>query len=150
MAIVEEVTAEIKAAMRGKQKERLAALRMVRAAFIEALKTERDSDELSDEEALGIIKRLAKQRRDSIVAYEAGGRQDLVDAEAAELAILEEFLPSLADEATTRQWVADAVSQVGASGMGDMGKVMGALMAAHKAELDGKLASRLVREALAG
>lgn len=150
MAIVEEVTAEIKAAMRGKQKERLAALRMVRAAFIEALKTERDSDELSDEEALGIIKRLAKQRRDSIVAYEAGGRQDLVDAEAAELAILEEFLPSLADEATTRQWVADAVSQVGASGMGDMGKVMGALMAGHKAELDGKLASRLVREALAG
>lgn len=150
MAIVEDVTAEIKAAMRGKQKERLAALRMVRAAFIEALKTERDSDELSDEEALGIIKRLAKQRRDSIVAYEAGGRQDLVDAEAAELAILEEFLPSLADEATTRQWVADAVSQVGASGMGDMGKVMGALIAAHKAELDGKVASRLVREALAG
>ena len=150
MAIVEEVTAEIKAAMRGKQKERLAALRMVRAAFIEALKTERDSDALSDEEAVGIIKRLAKQRRDSIVAYEAGGRQDLVDAEAAELAILEEFLPSLADEATTRQWVAEAVSQAGASGMGDMGKVMGALMAAHKAELDGKLASRLVREALAG
>ncbi|MEO0600502.1 MAG: GatB/YqeY domain-containing protein, partial [Myxococcota bacterium] len=87
---------------------------------------------------------------ESITAYEEGGRDDLVAQEKAELAVIETFLPSLADEATTRAWVEEAIAKTGASAPGDMGKVMGALMGAHKGELDGGLANRIVRELLAG
>ena len=148
MAIIDEVSDQIKASMRAKDKPRTAALRNIRAAFIEALK-EDGSETLSDDTAVAILTRLGKQRRESIVAYEAGGRADLVATEEAELAIIEHWLPKLADEATTRQWVNEAVAASGAASPADMGKVMGALMKAHKGELDGKLANQLVREALA-
>lgn len=148
MGLAETVSDELKAAMRAKDKVRLGALKNIRAAFIEAQK-EDGSDTLADDKALGILRRLAKQRRESIDAYSAGGRQDLVDAEAAELAVIDAFLPQLADEDTTRGWVQAAIAQTGASSPGDMGKVMGALMGAHRDEIDGKLANRLVRELLA-
>jgi len=148
MAIVDEVSAAIKDAMRAKDKPRTTALRNIRASFIEAMKKD-GADELSDPAAVQVLTRLAKQRRESITAYEEAGRAELAEAEQAELAIIEHWLPSLADEATTRQWVAEAVAAAGASGPGDMGKVMGRLMGAHKGEIDGKLANRLVREALA-
>lgn len=149
MGLLEQVSDELKAAMRAKDKVRLGALKNIRAAFIEALK-EDGAETLADEKALGILRRIAKQRRESIDAYRDGGREDLVEAEAAELAVVEAFLPQLADEATTRAWVQEAIAQTGASAPADMGKVMGALMGAHKDELDGKLANRIVRESLAG
>ncbi|MBX2799885.1 MAG: GatB/YqeY domain-containing protein [Myxococcales bacterium] len=147
MSIVEKVSADLKDAMRAKDKPRLAALRSMRAAFIEALK-EDGAETLADDRALTILRRLAKQRTESIEAYTSGGRDDLVAAEQAELTVIESFLPSLADEATTRGWVEEAIASTGAAAPSDMGKVMGALMAAHRGEIDGKLANRLVRELL--
>lgn len=149
MGLLEQVSEDLKAAMRAKDKVRLSALKNIRAAFIEAQK-EDGSDTLADDKALGILRRLAKQRRESISAYQDGGREDLVESEQAELAVVEAFLPQLADEETTRGWVQAAIEQTGASAPGDMGKVMGALMGAHRDEIDGKLANRLVRELLAG
>jgi len=149
MGIFEQVSDEMKQAMRDKDKPRLAGLRGIRAAFIEAIKEE-GVDSLSDDDAIAILRRLAKQRRESISAYEEGGRDDLVAEETAELAVIEGFLPSLADEATTRAWVDEAIAKTGASSPADMGKVMGALMGAHKGEIDGGLANRIVRERLSG
>ncbi len=149
MGLLERVSEELKDAMRAKDKARLGALKNIRAAFIEALK-EDGAEELPDDRAVAILRRLAKQRRESIEAYEQGGRDDLVEAEQAELTVIEGFLPQLADEDTTREWVVAAIAQTGAEGPSDMGKVMGALMSAHRDEIDGKLANRIVREQLAG
>ncbi len=148
MSIYDDVSSQMKDAMRAKDKPRLAALRNIRAAFIAAQK-EDGSDSVSDEAAIKLLRTAAKQRNESIEAFAKGGRDELAAAERAELGVIEGFLPSLADEATTRAWVQEAIASSGASGMGDMGKVMGRLMGAHKAELNGKLASRLVRELLA-
>ena len=147
MSLLDDVSSQMKAAMKAQDKGRLSALRGIRAAFIEALKAD-GRDSLPDEEAVAVMRRLAKQRVDSITEYDKAGRTDLADIERAELAVIEEFLPRLADAATTRTWVADAIAASGATGPGDMGKVMAALMAAHKGELDGKLANTLVRELL--
>ena len=149
MGLLEQVSEELKAAMRAKDKVRLAALKGIRAAFIETLK-EDGAETLADDKALAVIRRIAKQRKESIEAYTAGGRDDLVATEAAELEVVESFLPKLADEETTRAWVSEAIAQTGASTPADMGKVMGALMGAHRSEIDGKLANRLVRELLSG
>lgn len=147
MPLVDDVTAQMKAAMKAKDKPRVQALRNIRAAFIAGMK-EDGSDTLSDDQAQAIVRRLAKQLADSIESYQAGGRDDLVASESAELAVVEAFLPKLADEATTRQWVHEAIEATGASSKADMGKVMGHLMKGHKAELDGKLANRIASELL--
>lgn len=147
MSILDQVSEQMKEAMRAKEKDRLTGLRNIRAAFIEALKVD-GSTALPDDKAIEILRRLSKQRRESIEAYEAGGRQDLVDAEKAELAVIDSFLPQTADAATTRRWIEEAIASTGAAGAKDIGKVMGALMAAHRSELDGKLANQIVRELL--
>lgn len=150
MSIVDRVSADMKTAMRARDKATLGALRNIRAAFLVEIKTDASKETLTDDEAVAVLRRLAKQRAESIQAYDQGGRTDLAEAERAELAVIEAFLPRLADEATTRGWVADAIAATGASSMSDMGKVMGRLMGAHKGDVDGKLANRLVREALNG
>jgi uncharacterized protein YqeY len=147
MAIVDDVTQQMKDAMRAKDKVRLGALRMMRSAFIEAMKAD-GSDTLADDKAVPILRRMEKQRRESIAAYEAGDRSDLAAIEKAELAIIEAFLPSLADEATTTQWVEAAIAKSGAAGPADMGRVMGAIMGAHKGEVDGKLAKNIALKLL--
>jgi uncharacterized protein len=150
MPLVDDVSAKLKDAMRAKDKPRVQALRNIRAAFLQALKSEGAGETLSDDEAIALLRRLAKQRSESIAAYEEAGRDDLVEAERAELEVIEGFLPSLADEATTRAWVRDAIAATGADGPGDLGRVMGRLMGAHKGEIDGKLANRIARQELGG
>lgn len=147
MPLVEEITAQLKTAMKAKDKPRLTALRGIRAAFINGMK-EHGSDSLPDDKALVLLRGLAKQRQDSINEYSKAGREDLAEVERVELSVIEEFLPSLADKATTQAWVDEAIAATGATSMSDVGKVMGKLMGAHKAELDGGLANRLVRAAL--
>ncbi len=147
MSLVDEITGQMKTAMKAKDKPRLTALRGIRAAFLEAMKAD-GRDALPDEEAIAILRKLAKSRVESITAYTEAGRDDLVADEQAELTVIEEFLPKLADEATTRVWAQDAIAKTGASSMKEMGKVMGALMGAHKAELDGKLAQKVIKELL--
>ena len=149
MPIIDDVTVQMKEAMRAKDKLRLTALRSIRAAFIEALKAD-GSETLPDEKCIPILRRLEKQRKESISAYEAGGREDLAGPERGELAVIEAFLPSLADESTTTAWVQAAIEASGAAGPQDMGKVMGALMREHKGEVDGGLAKDVALKLLRG
>lgn len=143
MAIVDEVTTQMKEAMRAKDKPRLQALRNIRAAFIEIMKKD-NSETVADDVAISTLRTLAKQRGESIKAYRDGDRLELAEAEEAELGVIEAFLPKLADEATTTAWVEQAIAATGATSRKDMGKVMGMLMKGHRDEMDGKLANQIV------
>lgn len=147
MGIYEQVSERLHEAMRARDKARTSALRNIRAALQTAAK-ETGAETLSDEESLAVLRRLAKQRAESIEAYDQAGRAELADAERAELAVIEDFLPKLADEETTRRWVREAIERSGAGSAKDVGKVMGVLMKEHRDEIDGKLANRLARELL--
>lgn len=147
MPIFDTVSEQLKNAMKAQDKERVKGLRGIRAAFIEAMKVD-NATSVPDDKAEEILRRLAKQRKESIAAYKAGGRDDLVTEEEHELRVIEAFLPQVADEATTRRWVQDAIGASGAASQRDLGKVMAALMGAHKGQIDGKLANRLARELL--
>ena len=148
MTIEERVTADMKAAMRNKQADALRALRNLRAAFI-AKRKENNAETVSDDDAIAILRKNAKQLNESIAAYEGGGRDDLAASERAELEVVERYLPKLADEETTAGWVDEAIAKTGATGLSDMGKVMGALMKAHKGDMDASLANTLVKKKLA-
>jgi hypothetical protein len=150
MSIYDDVNTQLKQAMRARDKMRVAGLRGIRAAFIDEQKKKNGTDTVADDVCITILRRLAKQRRESIEAYRDGGRDDLRIAEESDLAIIDAFLPKLADEETTRAWVAEAVAATGAASMRDMGKVMGHLMKNHKADLDAKMANGIVKAALAG
>ncbi len=149
MSIVDTINAQMKDAMKSKDTARLGALRNIRAAFLTEMKRD-NSQSLPDETCVALLRRLEKQRLESIDAFEKASRTEQIAAEKADLAVIREFLPSLADEATTRAWVQEAIAASGANAAGDVGKVMGALMKAHKGEIDGTLANRLARELLAG
>jgi len=147
MSIAETVTAQIKDAMKAKDERRLSALRSMRTAFLNEMKKD-GSDAISDEVCEGLLRKLEKQRKESIDAFMKGDREEMAIAERAELAVIQEFLPSLADESQTRAWVEAAIAETGASSSKEMGKVMGVLMKAHKAEIDGNIARAIVQELL--
>ena len=149
MPILDDVNAQLKAAMKAKEATRLAALRSMRAAFLNEMKKD-GAETLADEAAVTIMRKLAKQRKESIEAFEKGGRDEQAATERAELEVIESFLPSLADEPTTRGWVEAAIAESGASAPGDVGRVMGMVMKAHKGEVDGGLAKQLAAELLGG
>ena len=147
MAVVDEVNRQMKEAMRAKDARRLAALRSIRAAFVHEMKRD-GSETLEDDVCTALLRRLEKQRKESIEAFEQGGREEQAAAERAELAVVQTFLPSLAAPETTRSWVKEAIASTGASKKGDIGRVMGALMQAHKGEIDGGLAKGIASELL--
>jgi uncharacterized protein YqeY len=149
MGLVEDVSEGIKAALRAKDAPRLAALRSIRAAFVNEMKKD-GAETLSDDACVALLRRLEKQRKESIEAFEGAGREDRAADERAELAVIEQFLPALADEATTRGYVEAAIAETGAQAPGDLGRVMAALMKAHKGEIDGGLARRVATELLGG
>ena len=120
----------------------------MRTAFLNEMKKD-GSETISDEVAQGLLRKLGKQRKESIEAFTKGGREEMAAAEQAELEVIESFLPSLADEAQTRVWVEAAIAESRASGPKEMGKVMGVLMKHHKSEIDGNIARKLVQELLA-
>ena len=132
MSLKERVTEDMKAAMRAKDAERLGTIRMLLAAC-----KQREVDErivLDDAAVIGLVDKLIKQRRDSITAFEQGGRADLVAKESAEIQVLQAYLPQRLNAEETAAAVAAIVASLGATGPGDMGKVM----AAAKAQLAGK------------
>ena len=147
MGIVEEVSRQMKEAMRAKDAPRLAALRSIRAAFVNEMKKD-GAETLADEVCTALLRRLEKQRKESIEAFERGGREERAAAERAELGVIQSFLPSLADAETTRAWVKEVIASTGASRRGEIGRVMGALMKAHKGEIDGALAKQIATELL--
>ncbi len=147
MALVDEVSRQMKEALRAKEGLRLAALRGIRAAFVNEMKRD-GSETLADEACLPVLRRLEKQRKESIEAFERGGREERAAEERAELAVIQTFLPSLADGETTRAWVKEAIASSGATGRSEIGRVMGALMKTHKGEIDGRLAKEIASELL--
>ncbi len=146
MSLKDRITDDMKAAMRARDSERLSAIRMLLAAV-----KQREVDDrivLDDAQVVAIVDKSIKQRKDSIAAFGQAGRTDLVDKESAELRVLEAYLPQRlsADEIATA--VARIVGQLGASGPGDMGKVMGAVKAELAGTADMGLVSAAVKSAL--
>ena len=146
MSLKEQITEDMKAAMRAKDSGRLATIRLLTAAIKQKEVDERI--EVSDEQVLAIIEKMIKQRKDSISQFEAGGRQDLADIEKAELAILSTYMPAAMSEAEVQAEVAAAVTAVGAAGPQDMGKVMGVLKPKLAGRADMTGVSAMVKAAL--
>lgn len=149
MAFVDDVSAAIADAMRKHEPARLSALRMLKAALVNrAVEKFRELDEA---EARQVVSSLIKQRRDSIEQFTKGHRQDLAAKEAAEIAVLESYLPPAADPAVIEQAVVDAIAETGAISPRDLGRVMKAAMAKLGGQsVDGKLVNDLVKNKLAG
>jgi uncharacterized protein YqeY len=149
MAFIDELTTAIADAMRRQDQIRLVALRMLKAALVN-----REIDRgrpLDDGEARQVVGSLVKQRKDSIEQFTKGGRQDLADKEAAEIRVLESYLPPSADPAAVERAVIDAIAETGASSPKDMGRVMKAAMTKLAGQsVDGKSVNELVRQKLAG
>lgn len=139
------------AAMKAGDKERLAAVRLILARIkdrdieLRTAETQPDDDALVTE----VLQKMVKQRRESIALYEQGGRPELAAAEAAEVAVIEEFLPARLSEAETVALIEALKAELGATSIKDMGKVVGALKARHGSQLDMASASTLVKAALA-
>ena len=146
MSLKEQITEDMKTAMRAKDSGRLATIRLLTAAIKQKEVDERI--DVSDEQVLAIIEKMIKQRKDSISQFEAGGRQDLADIEKAELAILSTYMPAALSEAEVQAEVAAAVSAVGAAGPQDMGKVMGVLKPKLAGRADMTAVSAMVKAAL--
>ena len=144
----ERITEDMKAAMRAKETERLGAIRMLTAAIKQKEVDERV--ELDDAGVVTIVDKLLKQRKDSIDAFQKAGRQDLADKEQAEVAVLQAYLPARLSADEVAAEVKKIVAEVGASGPGDMGKVMGAAKQRLAGKADMGQVSAAVKAKLAG
>lgn len=149
MAFIDDLNTAIADAMRSQDQTRLVALRMLKAALVN-----REIDRgraLDDAEARQVVGSLVKQRKDSIEQFTKGGRQDLAEKEAAEIRVLESYLPPSADPAAVERAVVEAIAETGAASPKDMGRVMKAAMAKLAGQsVDGKAVNELVRQKLAG
>ena len=148
MPVREQITEDMKTAMRAKDTERLGTIRLLQAAI-----KQREVDEritLDDAAVVAILDKLLKQRKDSIEAFTKANRQDLVDKEAAEVLVLQAYLPARLSTAEVAAEVKSIVAELGASGPGDMGKVMGAVKARLAGKADMGEVSQAVKAALNG
>jgi uncharacterized protein YqeY len=138
-------------AMKAGDKPRLAAVRLILAKLKDKDIELRTASAVPDDDVLvvDVLQKMAKQRRESIALYQQGGRQELADAEASELAVIEEFLPNQMGEEETRAAIEAIKAELSAASLKDMGKVMAELKARHGTELDMSRASALVKAALA-
>ena len=146
MGLREIIDTDIKNALKSGAKDKLSTLRMLSAALKNKQIDKRRA--LTEEEVAETVRSLIKQRKDSIEQFGKGGRQDLVDKETAEVAVLEVYLPRQMSREEIEVMVRDAVNQTGAQGAKDMGKVMKALIPLVGGRADGKLVSELVKHAL--
>ena len=149
MSLGEQIVSDLTAAMKAQDAQRTSTLRMVKAAMMNR-KIELGSD-LTDDDVQKLLRSLVKQRRDSIEQYEKAGRQELVDKEAAEIAVIEGYLPQAASAEEIETAVAAAIAETGAASAKDMGKAMKAAMAGLAGKtVDGKKVSEAVKARLAG
>ena len=147
MTLNKQIVADLTAAMKAQDANRTSTLRMVKAAMMNR-QIEKGS-ELDDDEMQKLLRSLVKQRRDSIEQYEKAGRQELVDKEKAEIAVIETYLPQAASKEEIEQAVAAAIAQTGATSMKDMGGVMKTVQAALAGKnADGRLISEVVKAKL--
>jgi uncharacterized protein YqeY len=148
MAVKERITEDMKSAMRSGEKERLATIRMILAGI-----KQREVDEriqLDDVQTLSVIEKMVKQRRESIVQFEAGGRADLVAKENAELLILQSYMPQQLSDAEVTALIDAAIAATGATSMKDMGKVVAQVKAAAPGRADMGAVSARVKARLSG
>lgn len=147
MSLKDRIQDDMKAAMRAREADRLTTIRMLLAAM-----KQREVDErivLDDMAVIGIVDKLVKQRRDSVAAFRQGGREDLAAKEEAEIAVLEAYLPQRLSAEAVAQQVAALVAELGATGPGDMGRVMAAAKARLGGQAEMALVSAAVKQALA-
>lgn len=142
------VNEDMKAALRARETARLGAIRLLMAAIKQREVDERK--ELGDDDVVSVIDKMLKQRRDSIAQYQTAGRQDLVDAEQFEVAVLQAYMPQALSVDEIQQAVADAVRDAGAAGPQDMGKVMAIVKPRLAGRADMGAVSGLVKKALSG
>lgn len=146
MSLLTTINEDIKTAMKAKDKETLAVLRMLKAAFQnEQIKT---GKELSEDEELTLLSREMKQRRESLAEFQQAGREDLVEQTQEAIKIVEKYLPQQLTEDELHTIVSEAIAKVNATSMKDFGKVMGAVMPMTKGKADGNEINRLVKEQL--
>ncbi len=146
MGLKEQITDDMKAAMRAKDSVKLGAIRMLTAAIKQKEVDERI--DVTDAQVLAIVEKMIKQRKDSISQFEAGARQDLADIEKVELAILAVYMPEALSDAEVQAAVTAAVAEVGATGPQDMGKLMAVLKPKLAGRADMTAVSTLVKAAL--
>lgn len=139
---------EMKAAMRAKEAVKLEALRAIKSELLLAQTSSSSKDGLSEEEEAKILQKLVKQRRDSAAIYKEQGREDLAEPEIAQAAVISTFLPEQLSEAEIEAKVEEVISNTGAEGMKDMGKVMGIVSADLAGKADGKTISMIVKKKL--
>jgi uncharacterized protein YqeY len=149
MDLFEQVSNDIKEAMKAKDKVRLEALRNIKKVFLEAKTAPGANDTLADADALKIIMKLVKQGKESGELYKQSGRQDLADAEFAQVAVFEQYLPKMMSSEELEAALKEIIAEVGASSMKDMGKVMGIASKKLAGKAEGKAISEKVRALLA-
>ena len=146
MTLKERITEDMKTAMKARETERLGAIRLLLSAM-----KQREVDEriqLSDQDVVAVIEKMLKQRRDSISQFEAGGRTDLADKEKFEVGVLQTYMPQALSEAEVAAIIQAAIAETGASGVKDMGKVMGVVKAKVAGRADMGKVSALIKNKL--
>ena len=146
-----DINESVKAAMKAHDKLRLSTLRLMNAAIKNAdIEAERAGKSLGEDELLGLLQKMIKQRQESVDIYEKGGRKELADQERGEIEVIKGFLPQQMSEVEAKAAIAAVIKDIGASGMKDMGKVMAALKERHAGRMDFGKASGLVKGLLSG
>ncbi|RMH54807.1 MAG: GatB/YqeY domain-containing protein [Bacteroidetes bacterium] len=150
--LADQLTADLKDAMRAKDPVRLRTIRSLRAALKEKEIEMRQGGvaTLTEEDSLAVVQKQAKQRRDAIEQYEAAGREDLAQKEREELAVIESYLPKQLSDDEIRTVVDGIIASTGATSMSDMGKVMGPAMQQLRGRADGRRVQEIVRARLSG
>ena len=148
MSLKTQLTDDMKAAMKGGDKPRLAVIRLINAAIKQKEVDERI--ELDDAAVIAVLDKMVKQRRDSVTQYEAANREDLASVERDEIVVIERYLPAKMGEAEILAAINAAIAQTGAASAADMGKLMGVLKPLLAGQADMGLVSKLVKQALGG
>lgn len=148
MSLLQDLTSEMVKAMKARDKETLATVRMLKAA-VQNAQIEAGHD-LSADEEVAVMSREYKQRKESLAEFKKAGRQDLVDQTNRELKVVENYLPKQLSASDVQDLVKATIDQVGATSMKDFGKVMGAVMPKVKGRADGKVVNQTVKAALSG
>ena len=149
MTLFDQISEDIKAAMKARDKVRLETLRNIKKVFLEAKTAPGANDTLEDADALKILQKLAKQGRETAQTYIDNNRQDLADEELAQAKVIEEYLPKPLSEEEIEKEVKDIIAQTGAQGMKDMGTVMGMASKKMAGRADGRAISTIVKKLLA-
>ncbi|MCF7885336.1 MAG: GatB/YqeY domain-containing protein [Candidatus Marinimicrobia bacterium] len=146
MGLLEKITEDMKKAMKNKQKNRMQVLRLLRSDLKTAMIDKKG--EFTEEDAMAVITKAAKNRKESIESYKKGDREDLVEEEQKELEVIEEYLPEQMSDNEIKALVDEVIEETGATSMSDMGKVMGTIMPQVKGKADGNKVQAIVRSKL--